>query len=65
MGRLEEQMVAARESRASSKSETAASHNTLSVVLTFSPPFFFCSYSKNEKLNSYSPPQKGEHHPVL
>lgn len=41
MGRLEEQMVAASEGRASSNSETAASHNTLSVVLAFSSSSFF------------------------
>lgn len=56
MGRLEEQMVTARESRANSKSETAASHNTLLVVLTTSS--FFSSYSKNEKFNSYTPSRK-------
>lgn len=48
MGRVEEQMVAARESRASSKSEAAASHNILSVVLTSSS--FFISYSRNENI---------------
>lgn len=62
MGRLEEQMVAARESRASSKSETAASHNTLSVVLTSS---FFTFVFKKGKTQLLLSPQKEKHHPTL
>lgn len=57
MGRLEEQMVAARESRASSKSETAALHNALSVVLTSSPPFFFVHIQKMKNSTPTLPPE--------
>lgn len=56
MGSLQEQMVAAMESRASSKSETAALRNVLSVVLTSSSSF--SSYSRSEKFNSCTPPEK-------
>lgn len=55
MGSLQEQMVAAMESRASSKSETAALRNVLSVVLTSSSS---SSYSRSEKFNSCTPPEK-------
>lgn len=55
MGRLGEQMVAAMESRVSSKSETAALHNVLLVVLTSSS---FSSYSRSEKFNSCTPPER-------
>lgn len=61
MGRLEEQMVAARESRASSKSETAASHNTLSVVLTS----FFLIHVQEMKNSTLTFTQKGRHHRAL
>ena len=55
MGRLEEQMVAARESRANSKSETAALHNTLSVVLTCSSSFFSFVFKKGKIQLLHSP----------
>lgn len=54
-GELEEQMVAVRESRVSSKSETAASHKVLSDVLASS---FFISCSIHEKFHSSAPPQR-------